>query len=137
YSRISAVKHTLSGASYRSKVDRPHAHRQILRLQGDLLYILELQGYLSFGTAAGVLERVRQRLGSASLPCRRFVVLDFRQVYSLDASATLSMSKVKQLAQSNSFTLIFTNLTPSMQQQLAPELFTTADGDLCYAFPDL
>jgi sulfate permease, SulP family len=137
YSRISAVKHTLSGASYRSKVDRPHSHRQFLRQQGDLLYILELQGYLFFGTANRVLEQVRQRLHNRSLPAPHFVVLDFRQAHSLDASATLSMIKLKQLAQSHGFALIFTNLTPDMRRQLAPELFSQADSNLCYTFPDL
>lgn len=137
YSRISAVKHTLSGASYRSKVDRPGSHRLILRQQGDLLYILELQGYLFFGTANGVLERVRQRLNNQALPSPRFVLLDFRQVHSLDASATLSMSKLKQLAQSYGFILILTHLSPGLERQLTPELLTRAHRDLWHTFPDL
>jgi sulfate permease, SulP family len=137
YSRISAVKHTLSGASRRSKVDRPDLHRQLLRQQGDLLHILELQGYLFFGTANGILEQVCQRLNNRSLPAPRFVVLDLCQVHSLDASATFSMIKLKQLAQSYRFLLIFTSLTADMQRQLAPDLFSQADRGFCHAFPDL
>jgi SulP family sulfate permease len=65
------------------------------------------------------------------------VVLDFRQTHSLDASATLSISKMKQLAQRQGFILIFTSLSPAMRRQLAPEVLTAADQDLCQTFPDL
>jgi len=36
----------------------------------------------------------------------RYMVLDFRQVSGLDASAVLSFSKMKQLAQSKNFVLV-------------------------------
>lgn len=128
YSRIGVVKHTLSGISYRSNVDRPRQDSQALRSRGHWLYILELQGFIFFGTANRVLDQVHQRLNDpASLP-PRFVVLDFRQVSGLDASAVLSFTKMKQLAQAQDFVLVFTHLSAKMYRQLAKEVFTDEDN---------
>ncbi len=130
YSRIPVVRHSLSGNSYRSSVDRPRADAQALRSRGVWLHILELQGFVFFGTANMVLEQLRQRLKDPALPCPRFVVLDFRRVNGLDASAVLSFAKMKQLAQPQGLILVFTHLSSVMQRQLAQEVLTDEDRAL-------
>jgi SulP family sulfate permease len=137
YSRISVVTHTLSGATYRSNVDRPRAERQALRQRGQWLTILELQGFLFFGTANKLLEMVRARMDDPDLPAPRFIVLDFRQVLGLDASGVLSFAKIKQLAQARDASLVFTQLTPRMQRQLDAEILTDEEGVRCCVHSDL
>jgi SulP family sulfate permease len=137
YSRIPVVKHTLSGTSYRSNVDRPRADTQALRSQGDWLYILELQGFIFFGTANMVLDQLRQRLNNPTLLCPRFIVLDFRQVSGLDASAVLSFAKMKQLAQARGLALVFTHLSSAVRHRLAQEVFTYEDKALWRVEVDL
>jgi SulP family sulfate permease len=129
YSRISVVKHTLSGASYRSNVDRSRQETRTLRSRGHWLYILELAGFIFFGTANRLLEQVRERIGQPDLPPPRFVVLDFRQVSSLDASAVLSFAKMKQLTHARDIVLVFTHLSARVQYQLAKEVFTEGDRE--------
>lgn len=136
YSRVAIVRHTLSGATRRSTVDRPRVYRQLLREKGHWIYILELQGYLFFGTANRLLERVRERIDDARLAKPRFVVLDFRRVQGLDASALLSFERIRQLAEARSFTLVFTHLSPSAERQLE-DFLRCDDAAVCLTFPDL
>lgn len=109
YSRISVVKHAFSGADYQSRVTRRRAHRQILNRKGDEIYILQLQGFIFFGTANNLLNQVRQRIEATDMPRLRFVVLDFRQVTGLDSTASLSFAKIKQLARMQQIVLVLTN----------------------------
>ena len=118
YSRINVVKHTLSGANLHSRVDRPLSHRQVLREKGEQLYVLQLQGFIFFGTAENLLRQIRERVKDPALPLPRFVVLDFRRVTGLDSSAVSSFVRIKQLAESKSMQLVLTHLSPEMEHQL-------------------
>ena len=69
YSRIDVVKHSLSGATYKSNVQRPPKHSRALRVHGHELFILQLQGFVFFGTANQLVERLKT--GSAKGVCRR------------------------------------------------------------------
>jgi SulP family sulfate permease len=137
YSRVGVVKHVFSGANYSSRVERPRLYRQLLHQKGQWLYILELQGFIFFGTANGLLDQLRRRLSAPGLPSPRFVVLDFRRVSGLDASAVLSFAKLKQLAQARNLALIFTQLPPQLQRRLEREVFAGADDAMWHVFPDL
>lgn len=110
YSRVNVVKHSLSGANYQSRVTRRRAFRQILNQQGDEIYVLQLQGFIFFGTANNLLNQVRQRIEATDMPPLRFVVLDFRQVTGLDSTATLSFTKMIQIAEAQQIVLVFTSL---------------------------
>ncbi|MGD8792194.1 MAG: SulP family inorganic anion transporter [Anaerolineae bacterium] len=137
YSRTGAVRHAFSGEVYRSHVDRSRLYEGLLRQRGERLYILELQGFLFFGTAHSLLEQVRGRLADGERPAPRFVVLDFRRVRGIDASAVISFAKMIQLAETRNFVLVLTHLSPGMAQQLARELPPSGEGSAWRAFPDL
>src|SRR5690606_31159284 len=77
YSRTSIVKHELSGTTFKSRVTRNAEERAMLAAVGEQAYFLQLQGFIFFGTANGLLEQVRARVGSV---LTRYVVIDFRQV---------------------------------------------------------
>jgi sulfate permease, SulP family len=160
YSRVGAVRRTLSARALRSNVDRPPAHERLLREDGDWLMVLELGGYLFFGTAHDLLQRVRDRLppmAPAELggrgqthpdrPALRYVVLDFRRVSGMDVSAVHSFARMAQLAQSSlghgppeeprAFTLVLTHLSPTLQLRLERELPPGEDAAPWHVFPDL
>ena len=117
YSRISVVRHTLSGATYQSNFKQPRLYEQLLRQKGDWVYILELQGFIFFGTAYTLLKKVSERLESAEKSAPHFVVLDFRRVKGLDSSAIFSFARMKQLAVSKGVVLVFTHLSEKMHHQ--------------------
>jgi SulP family sulfate permease len=114
YSQINAVKNTLSGANYRSKVERPLIHRQILQERGGEVFILRLQGFIFFGTAQKLLDQIKERLADSDLPRLRYVILDFRQVVLLDSSAVFSITRMKQLAESQNIHMVWTNLSAAV-----------------------
>lgn len=137
YSRINVVKHALSGANYHSTVDRPSHQRTLLMGAAERLHIFELQGYLFFGTANRLLEQVRQRVEASELPVPHYLLLDFRQVNGMDASAVLSFVKMKQLAAIHNIVLIFTHLSPLDRERLQSEVLTPNDCGRWRVFADL
>lgn len=129
YSRIDVVKHELSGARCQSSVDRAAPYRRLLIEKGDWIYILRLQGYIFFGTANGLLERIRGRLDRPPDHLRpRFVILDFRSVSGLDSSALNSFKKMEQMEKARGFTLVFSGLSPRLKQQLRQGVYSGGDG---------
>lgn len=136
YSRISVVHHSLSGVEMRSNVERSPHHQRLLRELGLHTLILELRGFIFFGTASALLEQVRSRIDSAQQPGIRFVVLDFRRVTALDSSAILSFVRCKQLTDARQITLVLTHLTAEMNRQFKMGGLPASDPAVRF-FPDL
>ena len=137
YSRINVIKHTLTGTTFHSNVSRPRLHQQLLRRKGHWLHILELQGFIFFGTAQKILDVVRQRIDDPDLPPVRFLVLDFRLVNGFDSSAVLGFAKMKQLTETRGVTLVFTHLSAKMQRQMKKEILQAAEKRSIQVFPDV
>ncbi|MBN1179187.1 MAG: SLC26A/SulP transporter family protein [Anaerolineae bacterium] len=137
YSRADVVRHTLSGRTFHSTVERSRLYRQLLRQKGDWLYILELQGFIFFGTADKLLDAVRRRLDDPTLLALRFIVLDFRRVVGLDGSALLSFEKMKQLAEARDVVVVFTGLAPRVERALKRDVLCEADAALWRTFANL
>lgn len=135
YSQVKVTKHILSGATYSSHAARSWQQRRLLQAEGNQIYILELQGFLFFGTANKLLEQIRQR--SRHLPPLKSVVLSFQAVTGLDSSAVLSFSKLQQIAQQQQFNLVLTHVSPTIQRQLQQGDCLQVEGSFCQLFPDL
>ena len=118
YSRINVVHHALSGSEMRSNVERCAYHRRVLAEQlGHHIHIIELQGFIFFGTANALLEQIRARLADTQRPTVRYLILDFRRVIGLDSSAVISFVKCKQIAQAQNIVLVLTHLSEKMRHR--------------------
>lgn len=137
YSQIGVARHVMSGATYRSHVDRPRHQEQLLSQRGEQTLILELQGFIFFGTANRLLNQIRQRLTDRQLEPLRFVVLDFRLVSGLDSSAVLSFVKLKQLARKQALRLVFTSLDAIAEKMLRQGGVFENNDLICLVFADL
>ena len=135
YSQVKVTKHSLSGATYPSYAARSWQQRRLLQAEGNQIYILELQGFLFFGTANKLVEQIRLRLRQS--PPLKSMVLCFQAVTGLDSSAVLSFSKLQQIAQQQQFNLVFTHVSPTIQRQLQQGDCLQADDPSCQLFPDL
>jgi SulP family sulfate permease len=123
YSRIPSVRHVLSSVSYQSSVERPRLYSQLLRRKGNWLYILELQGFIFFGTANKVLEQIRHYLETeAAAHPPRYLILDFRLVTGADSSAGFSFAKLIRLADAREIKLVLTNVSAQIQKQFIKQL---------------
>jgi len=131
YSQVDVAAQVFSGATTRSNVERSAEADRILSQAGDKIYVLELQGFLFFGTANYLLSKVRDRISQSKgsqnkdgettterSPALRYVLIDFRQVSGLDSSAVLTFEKILKLARQQNFHLVLTNLLPELQQEL-------------------
>jgi SulP family sulfate permease len=130
YSRSSVVKHELDGTNFSSRVIRNPQARALLADVGQQAYYLQLQGFIFFGTAYGLLEAVRTRVRRTTT---RHVVLDFRQVIGLDSTALLSFDKLRQLAHHDGFSLTLAGLSPALRQQFGQGGLGEATNGLRFA----
>ena len=137
YSLVSITKHTLSGAELQSRFTRSPAQRRILIDQGEKTFILQLEGFIFFGTANKLLEQVRLRINQADLVPLQFLILDFSKVRGLDSTAMLSFSKMKRVLHERSIIILVTGSSAEIQNQLEQGKFTSKDTDAARAFPDL
>jgi sulfate permease, SulP family len=118
YSRVDAIRASLDGSIYHSKVDRPESHRDLLHQRGAEIYILRLQGYIFFGTIQNVLERVQNRVKDQTQGPLKYLILDFQRVKRLDSSAVFGITRLKQLAEANKILMVWTQIAPEIVAQL-------------------
>jgi SulP family sulfate permease len=137
YSQVPVVRHAFSGRSFHSRVERTQSHSELLRQEGRTLLILELQGYIFFGTANRVYEQLKERLQQEPSNLPRVVMLDFRRVNGVDASAALSFVRLKRFLRQKGVVLAFTQLRPEVERQLQRDVLTSSDREAWRVFPDL
>ena len=137
YSRVSVVKQALSGVHYHSNVDRTLEQQQMLSEKGDALYILKLQGFIFFGTANNLHDKISVRATAANQPPLLYATLDFRFVNGIDSSAANSFAKMKIYAESHDYVLIFTGLSATLLNQFTRGGFPLEENAHFRIFPDL
>jgi SulP family sulfate permease len=115
YSRANYVRHDLSVATHRSNRERTLEATTVLQEQGRVGRALCLQGYLFFALASSLVETCRDLIVRDGV---RYLLLDFRMVQGLDASAALGLSKLHQLCVRYRVTLIVSGLRAEQQAVL-------------------
>lgn len=133
YSRIQLVHEVDFGSTYRSNVDRPAQERQMLQAMAGAVQILRVNGFVFFGTANGLLERIRRRVEAGSL---RFLLIDLRRVTGMDSSAVMSFRKAAQLGEANRFDVVLSGVPKHVQRQLQRGGVGESDGVVHFE-PDL
>ncbi len=137
YSRIEVVKHQLTGANFRSNVDRAVKNRRILTQNGDQALILKLHGYIFFGTANNVLNQVKARAFEPDRQALKYALLDFRLVSGLDSSALNSFAKMKMLAETRGFRLVFSSLNEQVRSRFGKGGILESETRIIRLFSDL
>ena len=128
YSQINVVYHALSGSEMRSNVERCAYHQRVLEEQlGQHIYILELHGFIFFGTANALLEQIRARVADTQRSTVRYLILDFRRVIGLDSSAVISFVKCKQITAAQGITLVLTHLSENIRHRFALDGLSASD----------
>jgi SulP family sulfate permease len=136
YSRVNVIHHTFSGAEIRSNLERCTYHQRVLTELGQHIHIFELQGFIFFGTANALLEKIRARIADTEKARLHYIILDFRRVNGLDSSATLSFVRARQMADAQEITLILTHISKDIQHQFELGGLFENGKSVCL-FPDL
>ncbi|MEM7798311.1 MAG: SulP family inorganic anion transporter [Chloroflexota bacterium] len=118
YSRVNVWKSLMSGAHQQSRVTRVSDQRNYLRSIGEDTQILRLEGYLFFGSANSLLDKVRKLIDEIGF---KRLVLDFEHVSGIDSTTLLSFSKIIKLLRQNEVDLILTSLSAETRQLLFDE----------------
>ena len=137
YSQTPVVRHVLNGRTYQSRVTRSMPDLELIRQKGQALSIMEMQGFVFFGTANRVYEDIKTRLQDTHIEKLKMLILDFRQVNGIDASAALCFVRLKRLLRQNHVRLVFTSLKPQVEKVLRRDVLTSSDQDLWRVFPEL
>jgi SulP family sulfate permease len=117
YSRTEVVRHELTGKTFQSLQPRCHDQRQLLDGHGESIYILQLQGFIFFGTAYRLFNRIKKRLLNTPTQRLGFVVLDFQRVAILDSTGMLSFRKLLNLMTVHKTHLIVAGSSPQITRQ--------------------
>ena len=134
YGRIELVREVAFGETYRSNVDRPATERDELRGLSDRVQILRVSGFVFFGSANRLLERIRGRVEGTTPP--RFLVIDLRRVTGVDSSAVVSFVKALSLAEAAGSEVVFTAASDPVRAQLARGGVVEVEGLVSFE-PDL
>jgi sulfate permease, SulP family len=143
YARIDVVRAAGSGARYASNVLRPPAQRRLLVDHGEAIQVIRLQGYLFFGSAHGVLERVSARLTLPGKTPIRYLVLDLERVDGVDSSTVFSFIRLIERADQRGVTILWAAVPETVAAALRsagldldrrtwPQLFLDLDHALEY-----
>ncbi|WP_275426837.1 SulP family inorganic anion transporter [Paraburkholderia sp. C35] len=119
YGRVSCVRMEFDAATRTSTVERSIEDATRLRELGGQLCGMCLQGFLFFGTAHSILQRVRERLNAEASAPVRYVVLDFASTNGMDASVSVAFVKLRQLCATAGADLVLTALPARSRSLLA------------------
>lgn len=137
YSKVEIIKHELTGKTFHSNVERSESIKNIIDDSGDQTLILPLQGFIFFGSANRLLERIKLHLQSQNEKNLKYLVFDFKQVTGVDSSTINSFNKLRILAELDNFQVLFCNLTPEIISQFEVEDLFDDSMDLFLKFDDL
>ena len=137
YSKVEIIKHELTGKTFHSNVERSESIKNIIDDSGDQTLILPLQGFIFFGSANRLLERIKLHLQSQNEKNLKYLVFDFKQVTGVDSSTINSFNKLRILAELDNFQVLFCNLTPEIISQFEVEGLFADSMDLFLKFDDL
>jgi SulP family sulfate permease len=131
------VRHKLYLNQRSSNWTRPEAETRILDEKGDQAVILELQGSLFFGTAQQLLREL-----DPEIKTRRFIILDFRRVQSIDITGAHMLRQARELLAERGAMLLLSNLSENLPygrnlRQFLAQTGVTENSDSVRLFDEL
>lgn len=119
YSRIDVVRSRVSGRLRLSPTERSERDIATLVAHGHKTLVFELQGYLFFGTANGLFDRVAAEITAEDTEVTTLLV-DFRRVDGMDVSAAFVLARLADMATQNGVRVGFTGVSPALREKLGP-----------------
>ena len=112
YSGVDATRLTTTGANFHARVERGPGDAARLADLGACVSVHRLEGFLFFGSASRLVERLQRHLGQTPLP--RFAIVDLKKVVGLDMSAWAAFERLGRSCGQQGTQLILTGLAPKL-----------------------
>ncbi|BDV40907.1 cyclic nucleotide-binding domain-containing protein [Methylocystis bryophila] len=118
YARTGVVRLQISGREYHSSLTQFDDRRlAAIKELGDAIVILRLKGYVFFGSAHGLRERVQDALASdRRLEC---IVIDFEEVAGVDGAAAMTLEAIGRDARAAGVEIVFCGLSEEHRRSFA------------------
>ena len=118
YSKASVIRNVTTLARLPSTTDR--APQEILELSefGKSVQVIQLQGYLFFGTSEQVVDSIRTAVNASSATPLQAVILDFVRVTDIDSASAYGFKRIEKLALARGFSVTFCGLNESAKETL-------------------
>lgn len=127
YSRVDPVRHLTTGAELRSSIDRPPTAQEILDAKAESILIVELQGFLFFGTSKAVVERVAALIDEREVLS---LLVDLRHVDGADSTAVAALAKLARLARNKSCLFVVCDIPGALRTELVEALAPYPEASL-------
>lgn len=108
YSQLSVIKSAINATEHVSNIDRHKDEQAFLDENGFRVHIFVLQGFLFFGSANRLLDRIKEVVDRGDSAKARYLLMDFSRVDEMDSSAANSLSKLMQICARKNITLCLT-----------------------------
>ncbi|MGL4309240.1 MAG: SulP family inorganic anion transporter [Paracoccaceae bacterium] len=113
YSGVDVTRLGTTAANFHARVERSPADHARLAELGSCTRIYVLDGFVFFGSASRLVDRIQRQLGGT--PGLRFAVIDLKNVVGLDMSAWESFERLGRSCGQLGIELIVTGLCPKLK----------------------
>ena len=129
-SRVESVETRFSARERHSNKVRPVPDRAILRAEGERIQAYRLRGYLFFGSAYRLADRLRQSLHDE--PCPSCILLDFKAVSGIDFSAINALGRFMHAAYAAETRVVLSAASAQLKNELAHGLPPAVSDNLVW-----
>lgn len=112
YSRVDSTQISTNGANFHARVERSPDDRSLLAEIGTCISVSRLEGFLFFGSASRLVDRLQARLEAG--PGYRFAIIDLKRVVGLDMSAWSAFERLGRSCGKLGIQMIVTGLSPEL-----------------------
>jgi len=117
YGRVSPVRRMHRMSTMESNIDRTSEQRQVLLERDSEVAILELHGYLFFGSLRSITDLITPLLDEDL----RYLVIDFRSVPGVDTSVVSGLLSIERKAVAAGVTLVWSHVGNEIERRLSAE----------------
>jgi sulfate permease, SulP family len=115
YSQVDSTKISTSGANFHARVERSPDDQALLADIGSCISVSRLEGYLFFGSASRLVDKLQRRLEVG--PAFRFAIIDLKRVVGLDMSAWSAFERLGRACGSLGIQMTLTGLSPDLAKR--------------------
>jgi sulfate permease, SulP family len=112
YSRVDSTQISTNGANFHARVERSPKDHALLAEIGSCISVSRLEGFLFFGSASRLVDRLQTRLEAG--PAFRFAIIDLKRVVGLDMSAWSAFERLGRACGPLGIQMTMTGLSPEL-----------------------
>jgi sulfate permease, SulP family len=121
YSKVDVVRRVYSLDRTSSTLERDREQREVLAEHGGVVRIVEVRGFLFFGTATSLFDE-RRLAPEPGAPDLRYAVFDMKGVGGIDSSLAMALPRLERAARRRGVTLIFAGIPERLLDQVEAAL---------------